>query len=300
MKDVFICHASEDKPDVVMPIVNALESQGISYWLDQAEINWGDSLIEKINEGLANSRYVIVVLSDSFLSKRWPQKELSSVLNIEASTGEIKVLPLIVGNAKEIIDNFTLLNDKIYIHWDGDPSKIVNAMKGRLKPSPATAVALDSNSEELNIPLPRLKKHVTQREKDIFLKRVFAEVLSYFKEALAKLETHHEGIETDLEEIHKFKFTCKVYLDGEVGAECKIWLGGPTSPGISYAEGRNIDINNDSSYNDWLSVEDDGSDVFLRASSMNVFRSTEKTQFTTGSEGAEYLWRRLIANLEKI
>lgn len=298
MKDVFICHASEDKENVVTPIVDSFKDHGISYWLDRAEINWGDSLIEKINEGLSNSKYVIVVLSDSFLAKRWPQRELNSVLNIEASTGEVKVLPLIVGDARRIIESFTLLNDKTYIQWNGEPSGVINALQGRLNSSTAVVNTSGSNAGELNIPLPRVKRQVTQREKDVFLKRVFSEILGYFKEALAKLETHHEGIETDLDEIHKFKFACKIYLDGEVGAECKIWLGGPTNAGISYVEGRNIDINNDNSYNDWLSVDDDGSEVFLKPSSMNIHGTSGQQMFSTGIEGAEYFWRRLIANME--
>ena len=75
-----------------------MKKNGISYWLDKAQINWGDSLTDKVNEGLADSKYVIVVLSNNFLAKRWPQRELNSVLNIEASTGEVKILPLIIGD----------------------------------------------------------------------------------------------------------------------------------------------------------------------------------------------------------
>ncbi len=77
-KDIFICHASEDKSDVVEPLVISLEKAGITYWYDEAEIKWGDSITEKVNEGLKISRYVIVVLSESFIQKNWPQRELNS------------------------------------------------------------------------------------------------------------------------------------------------------------------------------------------------------------------------------
>jgi len=116
-RDVFICHASEDKPDVVKPLVGAFQQASISYWYDEAEIMWGDSITEKVNEGLRISRYVIVVLSEAFLSKKWPQRELNSVLNIEASTGEVRVLPLLTGTKeakKRIIDHYPILNDKSY------------------------------------------------------------------------------------------------------------------------------------------------------------------------------------------
>jgi hypothetical protein len=116
LKDVFICHASEDKDEVVKIFSKALEDNDISYWLDEAEILWGDSLTTKVNEGLRISKYVLVVLSQFFISKPWPERELFAALNTEASSGEVKVLPLLLGDRKtrqEIInkglDNFIML-----------------------------------------------------------------------------------------------------------------------------------------------------------------------------------------------
>ena len=86
IRDVFICHASEDKKGIVGPIVRALTGAGISVWYDEAEIKWGDSVTQKVNEGLKISRFVIVVLSSSFVKKNWPQRELNAALNVEAST----------------------------------------------------------------------------------------------------------------------------------------------------------------------------------------------------------------------
>jgi len=50
--DVFICHASEDKDDVAVPLARTLEDAGLLVWLDKHEIKLGDSLREKIDEGL--------------------------------------------------------------------------------------------------------------------------------------------------------------------------------------------------------------------------------------------------------
>ena len=95
-RDIFICHTSTDKQDVVRPLVTALERSGVSCWLDEKEITWGDSITSRVNEGLRICRFVIVVLSIEFLDKNWPQRELNAVLNIEASSGEVKVLPLLL------------------------------------------------------------------------------------------------------------------------------------------------------------------------------------------------------------
>ena len=89
MKDVFLCHASEEKPTVIRPLAEALGKAGISYWLDAVEIKWGDSITGRVNEGLKNSRFVVVVLSKAFLNKNWPSFEFNAVLNIGASTGGV-------------------------------------------------------------------------------------------------------------------------------------------------------------------------------------------------------------------
>ena len=72
--DVFICHASEDKEDFVRPFAERLRQQHIHVWYDEFSLNIGDSLTQKIDEGLAKSRFGIVVLSPNFLINRG-QKE---------------------------------------------------------------------------------------------------------------------------------------------------------------------------------------------------------------------------------
>ncbi len=135
MRDVFICHASEDKSQVVIPLIRAFKKAGISYWYDEAQIKWGDSITKKVNDGLNMSRYVIVVLSPAFLKKSWPQREFNAALNLEASSGEVKVLPLIVGTDEErknILSKLTLINDKAHMPWSGNTEDIVNALLERL------------------------------------------------------------------------------------------------------------------------------------------------------------------------
>lgn len=83
--DVFISHASEDKETVVLPLCAALRRAGLKIWLDRQELHLGDSLREKIDEGLANSRFGVVVLSPSFMAKGWPRRELNGLMAIEES-----------------------------------------------------------------------------------------------------------------------------------------------------------------------------------------------------------------------
>jgi hypothetical protein len=91
--DVFISHASEDKDNVVRPLANALRTGGLSVWYDEFELRIGDSLRRKIDRGLANSRFGVVVLSRSFLGKGWPEYELDGLVT-RAVSGEQVLLPI--------------------------------------------------------------------------------------------------------------------------------------------------------------------------------------------------------------
>lgn len=89
--DVFICHASEDKDSFVRPLARAL-SASLKVWYDETALNIGDSLRQKIDYGLANCRYGIVVLSKAFFSKNWPQAELDGLLSREMAGTHVKVI----------------------------------------------------------------------------------------------------------------------------------------------------------------------------------------------------------------
>lgn len=88
--DAFISHASEDKEVFVRPLASALAENGLEVWYDDFELRVGDSLLESINRGLAESDYGIVILSPAFFEKQWPQRELAGLVARE--TGEHKII----------------------------------------------------------------------------------------------------------------------------------------------------------------------------------------------------------------
>lgn len=91
--DVFISHATEDKDGFVRPLAKALEASGLLVWYDEFTMTIGDSLRRKIEEGLANSRYGIVVLSPNFFAKKWPQDELDGLASKEIAGTKV-ILPV--------------------------------------------------------------------------------------------------------------------------------------------------------------------------------------------------------------
>jgi len=91
--DVFISHASEDKDDVVRPLALALRQQGLRVWFDEFELQIGDSLRRKIDQGVARSAFGVVVLSTSFFAKNWTQYELDGLVTRSVDGSQV-LLPL--------------------------------------------------------------------------------------------------------------------------------------------------------------------------------------------------------------
>jgi len=91
--DFFISHASEDKDGFVRELAEALDAKGAQVWYDEFTLKVGDSLRTKIDEGLANSRFGIVVLSEAFFRKEWTNKELNALFAREIQ-GHTGILPI--------------------------------------------------------------------------------------------------------------------------------------------------------------------------------------------------------------
>ncbi|WP_412478508.1 toll/interleukin-1 receptor domain-containing protein [Azonexus sp. IMCC34839] len=90
---VFLSHNHADKP-FVRRLAADLDNQGIPYWLDEAEIKVGESLIEKIRDGIDRMDYVAVVLSPDSVASPWVQREVDVAMTQEIMGRRVKVLPV--------------------------------------------------------------------------------------------------------------------------------------------------------------------------------------------------------------
>jgi hypothetical protein len=84
LRDVFLCHAWDDRQGVAKELHDLLESLGVSVWFSEKDVNLGVPLLRAIDKGLANSRVGIVLVTPALL-RRLPaegiaDKELSALL----------------------------------------------------------------------------------------------------------------------------------------------------------------------------------------------------------------------------
>lgn len=91
--DLFISYASEDRAEVAEPLAKLLSHCGLKVWYDQNELRLGDGLRRKIDEGLIQCRYGVVILSPSFFLKHYPNRELDGLAQREVD-GQTVILPI--------------------------------------------------------------------------------------------------------------------------------------------------------------------------------------------------------------
>ena len=113
-QNLFISHASADKQDYILPLATALTNRKVTFWLDSNEMNWGDSIALKINEGLRSSRYILLCLSNNFLARPWPESEMNTALAMQNEKGIKKVLPLILNSKEMILKTYPIISGLAY------------------------------------------------------------------------------------------------------------------------------------------------------------------------------------------
>lgn len=84
LRDIFLCHAWDDRKDSAKELHDLLESKGISVWFSEKDVLLGASLMREIDKGLAKSKVGIVLVTPRFIDRIQNEgiadKELSALL----------------------------------------------------------------------------------------------------------------------------------------------------------------------------------------------------------------------------
>jgi hypothetical protein len=109
MSSIFLSHAHQDKP-FARKLAASLRLAGHYVWIDEAEINIGDSLVQKIREGIDQVDFVAAILSSHSITSTWVTKELDLASNREMKEKKVIVLPLLI----EKVELPLFLEGKLY------------------------------------------------------------------------------------------------------------------------------------------------------------------------------------------
>jgi hypothetical protein len=126
----FISHSTRDKP-FVRKLAADLVASGVKVWLDEQQILVGDSIPEKIAQGLAESDFFLLVVSANSVNSAWVQKELSSALVHEIERRKVTVLPIKLDG----VDMPNTIHDKLYADfsrsYEDGLSKLLQSIRAR-------------------------------------------------------------------------------------------------------------------------------------------------------------------------
>lgn len=91
---IFLSYASVDRI-YAERLATDLRAWGVRVWWDQWEIRVGDSLTEKLQQGLTASSKLAVILTPESVASSWVQREIGSALMRELDERRVTVLPLL-------------------------------------------------------------------------------------------------------------------------------------------------------------------------------------------------------------
>lgn len=318
MAKLFFSYSHLDEPlrEELEIHLSALKRQGvIETWHDR-RIGAGEEFCSAISKNLEEADIILLLVSPYFIASDYCYDiEVTRALE-RHKAGEARVIPVILHPCDWKSLPFGKL---LATPTDGKPiSKFPNQHDAFLEVALAIRKAADeinkraATTQKMEVPekiksshqpkvVPemrssnlRVKKAFTDRDKDKFLSDAFEYMANFFEGSLSELAARNPEVETDFRRIDKNHFTATVYITGSERSRCKIWFGGRDSfpSGIAYSYGSSSV--NDNSYNESLSVEDDGYTLYLKALGMSMQQS--KMSF----EGAaEYYWGMFIQPLQR-
>lgn len=92
---IFISHSSKDKPFAEL-VAEELRKAKVDPWIDSANVQVGDDIIEKIGAGLKTMDLLLLIVSREALKSPWVDREVKFASKRTIKEKEIRILPFIV------------------------------------------------------------------------------------------------------------------------------------------------------------------------------------------------------------
>jgi len=110
--DVFLSHSSKDKA-VVRELAKRLRRDGLRVWFDEWEVKPGDIIGLKVEQGLEQSRVLVLCMSKNAFASDWVTLERHSVMFRDPTNAQRRFIPLLLEDTaiKETLKQFA------YVDW---------------------------------------------------------------------------------------------------------------------------------------------------------------------------------------
>jgi hypothetical protein len=93
-RTVFLCYSSSDG-QFAEKLANDLRSLGLGVWFDKWEIGIGDSILERVEEGIQHNDFLAIILSPESIASPWVRLELNAAHIRELEDRRVAILPIL-------------------------------------------------------------------------------------------------------------------------------------------------------------------------------------------------------------
>ena len=128
MANVFVSHRTGDA-DRARQLAEAVRRAGHAVWLDEWEIGLGDSVVERVERGLAGSSYVVLCYSSLGVMSPWMSREWMSALARQLDGHRVRLLPLRLsgGGPPALLADIKYAD--LVTDWDGGLRQLLAAIR---------------------------------------------------------------------------------------------------------------------------------------------------------------------------
>ena len=312
-------HVDEDLRNKLEVHLAMLQRQGlISAWHDR-RITAGSELHSTINAHIESAEIILLLVSPDFLASNYCYEiEMNRAMERHAA-GEAKVIPVILRPCDWVHPPLDRLRATPrdgkpvvkYSNIDDAFLEVVQDIRGAIAELTATGrhVTARSSTPSPASDLPRgqspgrssnlrIKRSFNDHERDQFLEQSFEYIANYFEGSIGELKSRNPQVEVRFRRVDANHFTAAVYLNGRKESSCRLWLGGNFGGHAIYYS--SSDEGRDNSFNEQMSVDDDGYNLVLSPLGMLSFaRGKEKESGLTQEGAAEHFWSALVDRLQR-
>ena len=316
MTHVFMSYSHRDEAlrNELENHLTSLKKQGvITTWHDRRIVP-GEELHGRISDELNAADIILLLVSVDFMASDYCHDvEMNRALERQ-ECGEAHVIPVILRpcdwqgapfgglmavpkDGRPVVKHPTLDDGFLEV------AKAIRRVAGFLDTSAATGRRPHppaARAGKADIPMPgprssnlRVKTKFTDRDRHGYLNDSFEYIARYFENSTNELEKRNNSVETDFRRVDANRFEAKAFVGGKEQAVCGIWLGGVIGGGIYYSSNG---LGSGSSFNESMSVSDDGNTLSLRPLGMaHLGQSGDRLLTMEGA--AEYFWSLFVEEL---
>jgi len=97
--DVFLSHNAKDKPRV-RRLAERLKRAGLRVWFDEWIVRSGDIIALKVDEGLEQSRVLLLCVSQNALASGWVALERGTAVHRDPANDDRRFIPLLLADCE--------------------------------------------------------------------------------------------------------------------------------------------------------------------------------------------------------